>query len=67
MDSKATRISEDVIRLQTKFVQKTPPAETIITFKGAFGNNRHSPAIHLTDAKNIALRILIFTTPAVWA
>lgn len=55
MDTKATQLSSDVIRLQTKFIQKTPPVGTIITFKGSFGNNRHSPAFHLTDSKNIGI------------
>lgn len=55
-DTKAKQIDLNTIRLQTKFVQKAPPVGTIITFKGAFGNNRHSPAIHLTDAKNVDLK-----------
>lgn len=55
-DAKVRQIDINTIRLQTKFVQKVPPTGTIITFKGAFGNNRHSPAIHLSDAKNVDLK-----------
>lgn len=58
METKAKQISNRVIRLQTKFTKTAPPLGTIITFKGTFGNNRHSPAIHLSDAKNVELNNL---------
>ena len=56
LNVKAKRITDRIIRLKTKFLEKAPPIGTIITFKGAFLNNRHSPAIHLTDAKNVELQ-----------
>ncbi len=55
MDIHATKIDRDVVRLKSKFVQKTPPVGSIITFKGYFGSNRHSPAFHLTDSKNVEM------------
>lgn len=55
MDSQATKISNDVVRLKTRFLQRIPPIGSIITFKGTFGSNRHSPAFHLTDSKNIEM------------
>lgn len=55
-DVKVTPLSEDVVRLEAKFVQETPPLGTIMTFKGSFGSNRHSPAFHFTDSKNIEMR-----------
>ncbi len=56
MDVKATQLSPDVVRLETRFVQKAPPIGTIMTFKGTFGNNRHSPAFHFSDSKNMAMK-----------
>ena len=53
MATKATKVDENIIRLKTKFNKKTPPVGTIITFKGTFGTNRTSPAIHLTDSRNV--------------
>ncbi|MFV0469348.1 MAG: right-handed parallel beta-helix repeat-containing protein [Dysgonomonas sp.] len=52
---KAMQIGERTFRLETKFEKETPPTGSIITFKGSFGSNRHSPAFHLSDSKNISL------------
>lgn len=45
-DVRATRIAPGRIALRTRFVRATPPVGTILTFKGVFTRNRHSPAIH---------------------
>ena len=39
--------------LQTRFVRALPPVGTILTFKGVFTQNRHSPAIHATASSGV--------------
>lgn len=56
MNTEVIQLNADIIRMKTGFVQQSPPIGTIMTFKGTFGSNRHSPAFHLTDSKNIELQ-----------
>lgn len=41
--------------LQTRFTRALPPVGNILTFKGLFTHNRHSPAIHATASSNLLI------------
>lgn len=45
-DIKVTPTGPGRYELRTRFVRAVPPVGTILTFKGFFSRNRHSPAIH---------------------
>lgn len=55
----AVKLEENRFRLKTRFSKDVPPVGMIMTFKGIFTRNRHSPAIHISDSKNIRVENVI--------
>ena len=52
-DIRVTPTAPGRYELHTRFVRALPPVGTILTFKGVFTQNRHSPAIHATASSGV--------------
>ena len=52
-DIRVTPTASGRYELHTRFVRALPPVGTILTFKGVFTQNRHSPAIHATASSGV--------------
>ena len=56
-DIRVTPTAPGRYELHTRFVRALPPVGTILTFKGVFTQNRHSPAIHATASSGVLVEI----------
>ncbi|MBO5684967.1 MAG: right-handed parallel beta-helix repeat-containing protein [Alistipes sp.] len=52
-DLRVTELAPRHYRLHTRFVRALPPVGSVLTFKGLFTQNRHSPAIHATASSDV--------------
>lgn len=52
-DIPVEELSPGRYELRTRFVRALPPVGTVLTFKGLFSRNRHSPAIHATASSDL--------------
>lgn len=43
------------VELETRFVRALPPVGSVLTFKGVFTQNRHSPAIHAAASSRLTV------------
>lgn len=54
-DIPATRKAPGRYELRTRFARAMPPVGSILTFKGVFTQNRHSPAIHAITSSGVRI------------
>lgn len=52
-DLRVTELAPRHYRLHTRFVRALPPIGTVLTFKGLFLHNRHSPAMHAIASSDV--------------
>ena len=52
---KIKKLNDRTFRIKSNFSSEPPHKGLIMTFKGHFGSNRHSPAFHIKDSKNATL------------
>lgn len=49
------QIGNRTFRIKSNFASEPPYKGLIMTFKGSFGSNRHSPAFHIVNSKDVKL------------
>lgn len=54
-DIRAEESAPGRVVIETRFVRAMPPVGTILTFKGVFMQNRHSPAIHVSASSDVTV------------